>query len=242
MNDSEPERNGMARVAKSEPDAMADNRPSLVDQAYAAFKQAITAGDYAPGTQLSAQDLASRLGTSRTPIHEAALRLQEEGLVRILPKKGILVCALSPDDVREIYEVIVAIEGEAAARIAAMPEAERMPLADLLEADTNRMEAALDFDPRSEADMAFHRLLVEACGNSRFASIIKTVNSQAARARVFMVQMRPSIEKSVPEHRAIIAAIRAGDASAAREAARAHRARARDEILPLLARFGLKHF
>ncbi len=216
-------------------------RLSLVDQAHAALKAAITAGEFAPGTQLSAQVLAQRLGTSRTPIHEACLRLQEEGLVKILPKKGILVTALSPEDIREIYEVIIAIEGDAAARLAGLPEAERMPVADELAALTDAMAAAAEFAPRSAADMAFHRLLVAACGNARFAAILAQVNSQAARARVFMVQLRPDIDRSVPEHRAIIAAIRAGEPDAACAAARAHRSRVRDDIVPMLARFGLKH-
>lgn len=217
-------------------------RPSLVEQAYAAFKEAIVRAEFPPGIQLSAQELALRFGTSRTPIHEASLRLQEEGLVRILPKKGILVCALSPEDIREIYEVIIAIEGDAAARIARMPEPERLAIAEQLDAETARMEAAADFEARSLADMAFHTRLVEACGNARFATILKTVNSQAARAQVFMVQLRPNIERSVPEHRAIIAAICAGDPDLAQVSARAHRGRVRDEILPMLARFGLRHF
>lgn len=216
-------------------------RLSLVDQAHAALKSAITAGEFAPGTQLSAQALAQSLGTSRTPIHEACLRLQEEGLVKILPKKGIVVTALSPEDIREIYEVIIAIEGDAAARLASLPAAERGPAADDLAALTDAMAAAAEFGPRSAADMEFHRLLVAACGNARFAAILAQVNSQAARARVFMVQLRPDIDRSVPEHRAIIAAIRAGEPEAARAAARAHRGRVRDEIVPMLARFGLRH-
>ncbi len=232
----------MALAARSPTMPAGESRLSLVEQAYVAFKDAIVRSEFAPGMQLSAQELARRFGTSRTPIHEACLRLQEEGLVRILPKKGILVCALSPEDIREIYDVIVAIEGDAAARIARLPEPERLALAERLDSETARMEAAADFETRSRADMAFHSLLVEECGNSRFAAIMKTVNSQAARARVFMVQMRPNIERSVPEHRAIIAAIRAGDPEIALVAARAHRARVRDEILPMLARFGLKHF
>lgn len=232
----------MAKATRNRMREAGEARPSLVEQAYAAFKEAIISAEFPPGMQLSAQELALRFGTSRTPIHEASLRLQEEGLVRILPKKGIFVCALSPEDIREIYEVIIAIEGDAAARIARLPEPERLAIAEQLDAETARMEAAADFEARSLADMAFHRLLVEASGNSRFATIMKTVNSQAARAQVFMVQLRPNIERSVPEHRAIIAAICAGDPEIALVAARAHRGRVRDEILPLLDRFGLRHF
>ncbi|MFX6027673.1 GntR family transcriptional regulator, partial [Acinetobacter baumannii] len=78
------------------------------------MKEAIRESTFVPGYQASEQEIALRLGMSRTPVHEASIRLQEEGLVRIVPKRGILICALAPDDLREIYEVIIAIEAAAA--------------------------------------------------------------------------------------------------------------------------------
>ena len=111
----------------------AEKRPSLVDDAYAAMKEAIRESTFPPGYQASAQEIALRLGMSRTPVHEASLKLQEEGLVRIVPKRGIVICALAPDDIREIYDVIIAIEGRAAELVAALPEAERRAIvADLV--------------------------------------------------------------------------------------------------------------
>lgn len=219
-------------------------RPSLVEDAYAALRHAIRESEFPPGHQVSGQELALRFGMSRTPIHEACLRLQEEGLVRILPKRGILICALAPDDMREIFDVIVAIESEAAALAAALEPDRRAALADALDAETARMEDALvagDLVTRGHADDAFHRVLVENCGNSRFARIMRNVNDQCHRARVITVRMRPDLPRSVPEHRAISAAIREGDTEAAFAASRAHRVRARDEILPLIAAYGLKH-
>ena len=97
-----------------------EKRPSLVDDAYAAMKEAIRESTFPPGYQASAQEIALRLGMSRTPVHEASLKLQEEGLVRIVPKRGIVICALAPDDIREIYDVIIAIEGRAAELVAMM--------------------------------------------------------------------------------------------------------------------------
>jgi DNA-binding GntR family transcriptional regulator len=218
---------------------------SLVDGAYAALKQAIRESVFPPGYQASAGELAMRLGVSRTPVHEAALRLQEEGLVRILPKRGILICALAPDDIREIYGVLIAIEASAAELAASLPVAERERLADDLSDATEAMDRALaggDLAQWGHGDEAYHRLLVEGCGNGRFLRIIQTVNDQSHRARMLTLRLRPQLPVSVAEHRAAIDAIRAGNAEAAREAARRHRIRARDELLPLLEGIGLRHF
>jgi DNA-binding GntR family transcriptional regulator len=221
-----------------------EGRVSRVGATYLAFKALICEGAFPPGHQVSEQELALRLGTSRTPVHEACLRLQEEGLLRILPKKGIVIAALSPDDIAEIFEVIIAIEGRAAAMAAVLPDQARLALADQLDAETMRMAMALaraDMVERSLADAAFHHALVEGCGNRRFARIIQTVNDQYHRARVITVRMRPRLEQSLPEHRMIADAIRAGRSGEAETAARVHRMRARDDILPLIRDLGIRH-
>ena len=126
-----------------------------------------------------------RLGMSRTPVHEAIIRLQEDGLVRVLSKRGVMVCPLAPEDVREIYEVIIAIESMAAELVAALPEEERRLVANELEEATARMEAALrknDLLAWAAADDLFHRALVERCGNGRIRRIAQTVTDQAHRA------------------------------------------------------------
>ncbi|AMJ63669.1 GntR family transcriptional regulator [Bosea sp. PAMC 26642] len=232
----------MAVLKTAEP--MIERAPSLVEGAYLALKAAIRDSVFPPGHQASAAELALKLGVSRTPVHEAALRLQEEGLVRILPKRGILICALVPDDLREIYEVLIAIEASAAELAARLPEAERASLADALAAATDAMANTLaggDLGSWGHADDAFHRLLVERCGNSRFLRIVQTVTDQSHRARMVTLRLRPSLPVSTSEHVAMIEAIRAGRSEAARDAARHHRVRARDELLPLLASVGLRH-
>jgi DNA-binding GntR family transcriptional regulator len=221
-----------------------DRKTGLVDDAYAALKEAIRDSVFPPGHQISSQELALRFGMSRTPVHEAALKLQQEGLVSILPKRGIVICALAPDDIREIYEVIIAIEAGAAERAAQRPDDERQQLAQALSDETLRMAQALeanDLAAWGRADENFHRVLVERCGNQRFARIIQTVKDQSHRARMLTLRLRPDLSASCDEHHAIIAAIRDGAADAARRAARDHRVRARDELLPLIESFGLKH-
>jgi DNA-binding GntR family transcriptional regulator len=224
--------------------ANTERKPSLVDDAYAAMKEAIRESHFAPGYQASAQEIALRLGMSRTPVHEASLKLQEEGLLRIVPKRGIVICSLAPDDIREIYDVIIALEGRAAELVALRPEAERQAAAEALADSTTRMEAAHasgDLSAWGRADEAFHSQLIEHARNSRILRMVQTINDQMHRVRMLTLKLRPDRPASVSDHRHIVEAIGRGDAAAAREAAAAHRRRSQQEIVPLLEGFGLRH-
>ena len=186
-------------------------KPSLVEGAYDALKEAIRNNVFAPGYQGSEQEIASRLGMSRTPVHEAVIRLQEEGLVRVLPRRGVVVRAISPDDMREIYGVIIAVEAASAELLAEKPEGERGPVADELDAVNERMGAALaagDLVEWGKADERFHQLLVERSGNGRLARVFHTIMDQSHRARMLTLRLRPKPTASVREHQAIADAIR----------------------------------
>lgn len=219
-------------------------RPNLVDLAYDAIKRAILENTYPPGYQAGEMEVARQLSMSRTPVHEAMARLQEEGLVRILPKRGILVLGLSPADVADIYDVIIALEGAAAERLARQPEPARLRAAAALEVSTGEMDAALRAGDRpawAKADRAFHDVLARDCGNPRLDRIVGTVSDQLHRARMFTLSLRPLPVASAVDHAAIIAAVRAGDPVAASLAARAHRQKARDQLLPLLQELKLSN-
>jgi DNA-binding GntR family transcriptional regulator len=232
-------------VSNTDPDtAEPDGKTPLVDAAHQAIKKAIRENVYAPGYQAAEAEIARQLGMSRTPVHEAMTRLQEEGLVKILPRRGILVCALTPEDIAEIYEVIIALEGAAAERIAASAADARATLLKRLEDATSAMQQALEKDDLlawAKADEQFHDALVVGCGNRRLSRMISTVTDQSHRSRMFTLHLRPRPTASAGEHREIIAAIAKGDAVDASRAARLHRQRARDEILPLIARLNLRN-
>jgi DNA-binding GntR family transcriptional regulator len=145
---------------------------------------------------------------------------------------------------REIYEVIVALETAAAELIAERPEEARGSILAELDAVNARMEAALAEDDLvgwAEADGCFHQLLVERSGNTRLVRMFGTIMDQSHRARMLTLRLRPKPTLSIEEHRALVAAIRAGDVAAARDRARAHRLRASRQLLPLLGQFGMRH-
>ncbi|EAU41607.1 regulatory protein GntR, HTH:GntR, C-terminal [Fulvimarina pelagi HTCC2506] len=219
-------------------------RSTLVEAAYAAIKAAIRNGTFPPGFQGSELEISQRLGMSRTPVHQAIIQLQAEGMVDLRSKRGVVIRALSPDDMREVYDVIVAVEGMAAFIIASLPASEREAICDALEELNAAMERALeadDLDAWADHDGKFHSMLVERSGNGRLERIATVNLDQSHRARRVTLNLRPKPTQSVIEHRAIIDAMRRGDAINCRVAAQKHKESARDIVVPLLRRYRMTH-
>ena len=216
-------------------------RASLVDQAYREIKRRIMDNSYRPNLQVLEQDLALQLGMSRTPVREALIRLEKEGLVEILPRRGMRVVPIAPEDMREIYEVLTCLEARAAERLAERgPSREDLqPMLDAVE----RMEAALkngDLDAWARADEDFHRLLLELCGNRRLAATALAVFDQVHRARMATLRLRPLPRESNRDHRAVIDAILKGDSRKAYELHHRHRFRAMELLTEILKRADLQ--
>ena len=173
-------------------------------------------------------------------MREAVIRLEKEGLVEILPRRGMRVLPISPDDMRDVYEILTALEPRAAQRLA-----ERRPsrdeLAPLLAA-LAEMEAALergDLEAWAAGDERFHRCLLELCGNRRLAAMALAVFDQVHRARMVTLHMRPPPRQSNQDHRRLVEAILAGDGAAAYEIHREHRQSAMVMLTQILERHKL---
>jgi DNA-binding GntR family transcriptional regulator len=209
------------------------------DFAYRALKARILDSEFAPGSFLLESDAAEQLGLSRTPVREALVRLQQDGLVEIVPRHGVRISALSPADMREIYDVLTSLEPTAAELLARRrPSAEEV--GELVRA-CGAMEAALaagDLGAWAAADEAFHLDLARGCGNRRLGDMILTVWDQSHRARMFTLSLRPTPFESTREHRDILAAILAGEADKARELYHAHRRRGGAELMAIIEKHG----
>ena len=94
-------------------------KASQVDKAYGELKADILANRLPPGFQAPEPEFATRLGMSRTPVREALLRLQSDGLVELVPRRGARVLPISVDDMREIYQLLISLESDAAYELAA---------------------------------------------------------------------------------------------------------------------------
>ena len=195
-------------------------------EVYERLRALIIDGRLAPGTRLVETDIASRLGVSRTPVRGALQRLQQEGYVVDSPtlrQTRPTVAPLTSDDAHELFVLVGALEGLAASRAALGTPAERTALATEL-TDINDAFRAAAAAPRPdhgrifELDERFHRCYMNAAGR-RVRSLHDTVKPQAERyERLYVSMLTSELHTSVVEHRAIIRAIRAGDAPAAQAA------------------------
>ena len=209
----------------------------MVDEAYQLMRRRILDNIWSPGHRALEQELAAELGMSRTPVREALIRLEKEGLVEVIPRHGMRILPVSPDDMREIYELLTAIEPMAAELVASknLPESDLKPLIDA----SNGMSSALkanDLDAWAEADERYHRMLIALAGNRLMMQTIQSLWDLAHRARMVTLRLRPIPKNSTKEHVAIVNAIRAADAPLAASLYRKHRERASRELLALLKR------
>lgn len=212
------------------------------ETAYSTIKRRILDNEYAPGMQVPEQVLADSLGTSRTPVREALVRLEQEGLIQLVPRHGMRVLSISARDMKEIYEVLISLE-PMATELLATKKPDRSEVMSLIEA-CDEMEAALDRDDLeawAKADEKFHFQLVALCGNRRLAAMVMGVWEQSHRARMITLRMRPKPIESTREHRAVVEAIIAGDVVGARDLYREHRSKAAKAMIGIIEKLGMNH-
>ncbi len=220
---------------------MAEKSLSNSRRALKELRDKIFSGELAAGSDHLESELAELLEMSRTPIREAVLALEGQGLLELRPRKGVRILPLSPEDMGEIYDVLTELESHSAERAAKAGLAEE-ELADLALA-INDMDLAIersDLDAWAEADDRFHHELVRLGGNSRIMVIFNMMSDQVRRARTTTLFMRPLPTKSNEDHRKVYQAIRSGDGNMARITHRQHRQHAKAIIVDLLSKHRLR--
>ena len=209
-------------------------------RAYRELKGLILDNRLSAGALMLEHEAAELLGMSRTPVREAMLRLQLEGMVAIRPRHGMRVLPVSADDMRQIYEVLTSLESTAAYLVAerGLSKEQLSQLSDAVAA----MDSALDADDLikwSEADERFHFLLVQFSENQRLIQMVGQLWDQAHRVRLLTLRLRPKPIKSNRDHEALVMAIRKRDADAAHQIHRDHRSKAGKMLTMLLKTLGL---
>lgn len=210
-------------------------------QALLELREKIFSGELAPGSDHLESELAEQLNMSRTPVREAVLILEGQGLLSLRPRKGIRVLPLSPEDMAEIYDVLTELESlaaECAAR-ASLDEEDLIALSTAID----DMDVAIsngDLEAWAIADDRFHTELVRLGGNSRVNSIVHMMSDQVRRARMTTLFMRPLPTKSNEDHRKVYDAIKNGNPQAARDTHREHRLHAKKIIVELLKKHRLR--
>lgn len=184
-------------------------------------------GSLAPGSRIVETEIAERLGVSRTPVREALQRLQQEGFVTGAPgaqQSRLKVAPLTREDVRELLDIVGALEGLGARRAAGIDAEERRALTGELRALNQEFaragrKAPMDHDRLYDADQRLHRRIVEAGIGPRLLALHDAVKPQAERyIRMYIRMLSSDIRSSVQEHDAIIDGIEDGRAEDARHA------------------------
>jgi DNA-binding GntR family transcriptional regulator len=192
------------------------------DQVYDRLRESIVTAELEPGRQLSENELAGRLGVSRTPVREALVRLRDDRLVDIVPQLGTFVARISDRAVADAQFVREALEC-AAIRLAALNARPADVLA--LRAILARQEAARDahdFDGFSVLDHELHRALCELSGHGVAWRLAGRANGHLDRVRRLSLPEPDYLAEMVVEHGEVVAAVEAGDPDAAEVTLRHH--------------------
>ena len=185
---------------------------TLADQVANRIREAILRGAFPSGESLRQEDLAAQLGVSRMPVREALRQLESEGFVAIYPHRGALVVALSADEVREIYDMRIAIETRLL----------RLALPNMTEETFREADAILDQIDReheptrwSRLNWAFHLTLYAPANRQRMLAVVKGLHGNVDRyMRIYLAPMKRQ-QISQEQHRALVDACRRQDTTEA---------------------------
>ena len=200
---------------------------SVQQQAANKLRAAILAGVFQPGDRLVEADLCERLGVSRPSVREALRSLEAEKLVAIVPNRGPLVPLITWEQAMEIYQVRVLLEGEAIAAFAQRATPENIQRMQTALADFTKAEKTGDPVGLVNATSHFYEEILNGCGNSVIRDILNGLLARITFLRSRSMSAPGRAKHSARELKAILQALQAGDADAARKAAVEHVEQAR---------------
>ncbi len=211
-----------------------DNYKPLRELVFEALREAIVKGVLKPGERMMEIQLAEEMGVSRTPVREAIRKLELEGLVAMVPRKGAYVASLSMKDIVEVFEIRGALEG-----LAAELAAERITEDELEELErflVRIMESieSSDLTLMVEVDTDFHAQLYRASRNERLSQIINNLREQIQRFRKTSLSLPGRMRAALEEHKKIVEALSTRDSSLARRLAEEHIENAEHSLMEVI--------
>lgn len=186
------------------------------------LREAIIVGELKPGERLMEVQLAEKMGVSRTPVREAIRKLELEGLVEMLPRKGAHVADLSVKDIMDVLEVRATLDG-LATRLSALriTDEEIKDLKHQLSLFINYVEKD-NLQGSIKKDVEFHDIIYRSSRNEKLIQISNNLREQVQRFRVIYIKDYSSSRELIREHTEILEAITGRDPSAAMECAQRH--------------------
>ncbi|MFP3917588.1 GntR family transcriptional regulator [Lysinibacillus telephonicus] len=234
QNSMQPTKTELKNILLSYKNKINENR--LPQLAYLIIRKAIRNLQLPPGETFLEREMTEMLDMSRTPVREALVRLEMDGWIRLIPRKGFSVEPIMKESIQQICQIAEALDGVAA----------ELATLNIDEASIKKLESLIDLQESllyesnlkdwADVDDEFHNLIIDYSQNERLKSVMDSHSDQLYRARVYTINDRELPARSIIEHRAIVAAMKARDSKAAQTLMHSHRKRGSEEILAILER------
>ena len=183
----------------------------LRDVVFNTLRQAILKGELKPGERLMEIQLAQKLGVSRTPVREALRKLELEGLVIMIPRRGAIVADITVQDLNDVLEVRQALEELAVRKACDCATDEQLKALKQAANDFKRCTESEDLLGCVEADMEFHEIIYAATNNKRLQQMLLNLREQMYRYRMEYMKDKRMYKLLIDEHDAIRKAIKKKD-------------------------------
>lgn len=190
------------------------NVKSLREQVYEYIRDEMYAGRIMPNTVLNLNQISEHLGVSKTPLRDALIRLEVEGFVTIMPRRGVMVNALTLRHVKDFYQICGALEGEVVKSVFERFDGSHIGLMRQLNSEMRAAILREEFDRMYQLNIMFHDVFLDLSGNQSIRSILMPL-----KRRLYDFQRRPYVKewelRNSQEHDQFIDAVKAGDVDAA---------------------------
>lgn len=203
----------------------------LRDVVFETLKNAIRTGILKPGQRLMEIHLAEQLGVSRTPVREAIRKLELEGYVIMMPRRGTYVANLSIRDINEVFEIRTALDSLASGLAAERISDDELEELQRLLVQIGKYIELNDMNKIVEVDTKFHDLLYKASRNNRLVSIISNLREQLTSFRTKSMSYPGRLSETLEEHRRIVDTIAQGNVQAAEKASQKHMEKSEQTLL-----------
>lgn len=215
-------------------ESLALEHSSTVERAAEAIRQALFAGELAPGTPLREVAIAAQLGVGRSTVREALTLLTGEGLATRFPNRGVLVTAYDRDQVHDLIGARQVLEAAGAHAWAGAAERARADVRAALAEYAGLAAAGAPARAITEAHLVFHRAVVALTGTTRLVGLAEQLYAEIRLALAHLDRARGNAVEQVDDHRALLAVIERGAPSDVDQAVAAHLADAESSIVDSL--------
>jgi len=188
------------------------DEPKLLSEDIAdSIKTAIIKGKFKPGEKISEGELAESMGISRTPLREAFRKLENEGFILIIPRKGAVVADIDAEEAIDLYEIKSTLEGLAARLAAASMKEKDIGKLEKINEELKELIDKNDLESFYRVHTRFHEGFVKLCGNKRLIQMISNLNDHFNRFGIISLTLPGQFEKAINQHAEIIEAFQSGN-------------------------------